>query len=94
MTFLEALRKARPLIASGKEIFICQALDTIGGGKFKHRIMYQLGIDIGNDGEFYSYGTWLKAHHHTTWLRMTQSDIRDGRLQWIDHMIRVERSNL
>jgi hypothetical protein len=83
MTFLEALRKIRPLIESGQERYICIALLNTGSNKYIKRIERQLG------GE-YTYIGWLITFHPRVRWRMTDDDFRQGRLQWIDYMIAQE----
>jgi len=83
--FSKALRKARPLIESGEARFMCHALGITGGGNFASRISRHLKKCL-------TYEIWLDKHHREVFLKMTKNDFRDGRLQWIDHMIKMEES--
>lgn len=85
MTFVEALRLARPLIESGKERFICDALSTVvpsayGAAAHRDRIRRYLDGCI-------NYEQWLYIHHYEIYSMMIHRHFRAGRLQWIDYMI-------
>ena len=89
MTFLEALRKARPLIESGRERFVCLALVEIGAPtptEHEQRINAMLYPRA-------TYDDWLQSNHPSTYSQMQKigpEAFRQGRLQWIDHMISKE----
>jgi hypothetical protein len=88
MTFTEALRLARPLIESGEVRSICAAIGCIVPSyeaymEHEHKVLKLL------DGSV-TYEAWVHRRHPKTWRRMTASDFRDGRLQWIDYMIARE----
>lgn len=83
MTFAEALRAARRLIASGEYRFICHALSKVHGRKYRSQINRQLQRCV-------YYEHWVAAFHPDSYRRMTGTDFRAGRLQWIDHMIEQE----
>lgn len=89
MTFLEALRKARPLIESGDQRFICFALSSVGAGQYKVRLTNLLGSS-------YTYREWVENHHPLVHREMERipNAFRDGRLQWIDYMIAQEERRL
>lgn len=83
MTFVDALKAARVLIADGSYTYICYALFKVSGGKYAYRIMGQLdGCD--------TYISWMERFHPSIWNTMAYDDFRDGRLQWIDHLISEE----
>ena len=87
-TFKAALKRIRPLIESGRECFICTALFKTGNGRFIHRITEQLtGL---NGSRCPTYDSWLYQYHRETYIKMTDADVVEGRLQWIDHMIAQE----
>lgn len=83
MTFAEALRGARSLISSRKTRFICMALSMVGGAEHCHRVSSQLNGCV-------CYESWTLTFHPDVRERMTSTDFRAGRLQWIDHMISEE----
>ena len=83
-TFKGALIEARALIANGESNYICDALLLTDNFLFRERIGKQLVCCC-------SYGNWLRHYHHSTYIKMTDDDLRQGRLQWIDHMISMEK---
>lgn len=89
MTFLEALRKARQLIESGRERFVCLALVEIGAPtEYEQRLNAMLD-------PWATYDDWLQSNHPSTYSQMQKigpEAFRQGRLQWIDHMISQEES--
>ena len=82
-TFKAALKEVRPLIAGGRFRYICEALAYIDNDQFKGRIQALLG-------EYATYRTWLIHVHGEKYREISRPDERDGRLQWIDHMIAQE----
>ena len=86
MTFLQALRKIRPMIESGDEHYICFALEQNGAGEYVENIEAQLG------GPSHSYSGWLARHNYGFYQAIIDStnDFRPGRLAWIDDMIAKE----
>lgn len=100
MNFVQALRRARVLIESGKETYICNAITTVG--KFDgtmtqnehdaYRARIQGILDFGarewNIGR--TYNAWVEVNHPKIYATMTDADFRQGRLQWIDHIIHEE----
>lgn len=96
MTFIQALRKARILIESGQEEFICLALwECQSHGQMTQdqcdeyvgRIQGILdrGAKTIHRGE--TYVCWVQRNHPKIAAKMKWDDFREGRLQWIDHMI-------
>ena len=85
MTFKQALIKARVFIEKEKTAWICIALWDSSGHAFTERIEQQL------DGHLF-YHAWVKANHPAIYAVMcrTPNAFRQGRLQWIDHMIAQE----
>ena len=63
--FSLALRKARPLIASGQYTWICSALQDTGGAKFCQRIMAQLN-------GFPTYVVWVERSHPKAYAQMNR----------------------
>lgn len=87
---LEALIDARERIANREATYICWALDDgamPGYKKAKKLIMKLLGGAI-------AYDEWLEIHHRNKWCNMAFEDFRIGRLQWLDHLIKHERSRI
>jgi hypothetical protein len=85
-TFKQALIKVRILIESGEQQFICHALEAVGARRYVHRIMDLLGRDT--YGREQTYYTWVANNFpDTDWDR---SQIRVGRLAWIDDLISKE----
>ena len=83
MTYLRALKKARRQIASGFDHYICIALENVGGREYQHRVMNLLnGLD--------TYEGWMYHYHKKLWERMDRHDFRQGRLQWLAHLIKEE----
>lgn len=82
-SFGEVLIKARKFILSGETHYICTALTEAGGTRFRQRIMNQL------DGRS-TYESWLREKHPRIWGKMSHANIKAGRLQWIDFMIKQE----
>jgi len=87
-TFKQALIKIRPLIKSGEASYICVALYMTDNFKFDGRIHRQLVDAMGNSCS--SYEQWMYMTHRAVSRKMTARDYREGRLQWIDHMIAQE----
>ena len=89
MTYLEALRKVRPLIESGDQRFICFALRRIGADQYRGRIKTSLDSTC-------SYGAWVQKYHAAVFREMERIPcaFRQGRLQWIDYMIQQEERRL
>lgn len=86
-TFSKALRKARPLIESGEERYLCFAIfRALGRWKYESRISRLL------DG-MCTYEGWVCDNHRATYMKMKSEDFRVGRLQWIDNMIRLEETS-
>lgn len=86
MTFIEALVKARRLINIGTETYICHALKEIGAHRYVKNIEDQLSPVT-------SYEGWVCENHPEVFSQMVASPnshryFREGRLQWIDHMIK------
>jgi hypothetical protein len=87
---LEALIDARERIASRRATYICWALDdgaVRGYKKAKKLIMKLLGGVV-------SYNEWLEIHHRNKWWSMSYEEYRIGRLQWLDHLIKHERTRI
>jgi len=87
------LRAARERIADGRENYICHAIDasekngTLSAARYLRR-----WIDSMLGRQYFSYGSWLLAHHpeiYVAALRRSDGnkDLAAGRLQWIDWMI-------
>lgn len=93
MTFLEALKKVRPRIASTLEVsritdsdFICDNLRHVGAPEWRKTISDKIG-------NVFSYEAWLELNHEEVYEQMRrigQRAFQEGRLQWIDHMIKEE----
>lgn len=87
---LKALIDARERIVRRRAIYICWALDDgaiLGYKKAKKLIMKLLGGAI-------AYDEWLEIHHRNKWCNMASEDFRLGRLQWLDHLIKHERTRI
>lgn len=108
MTWLEFLNEAGRMIAALEEGYICHAaVKLCHAGKLskelrdedQERILDQLDSAT-------SYEGWLQAHHYETYMKMLQTPgvdnghvsswegVIEGRLCWIDDMIRLERERL
>lgn len=81
----EALRRARKLIASGRQQFICHALDSIRFHTEVHKVeracvelKYEIAAYL---GKYYSLEAWLRHN------RFSGRDARADRLAWIDWML-------
>ena len=83
------LEEARVNIESGKNIFICWALEAISSGdtekertvvKIKEWMFIQLG------GKVFTYGDWLNSNYPEKSSEYLE-DMRSGRIVWIDAMI-------
>lgn len=96
MTFVEALRGARVLIANGTQDYICNAIEFQEGihwseaKRYKNRIQAILDIGIAPYDMGCSYYQWLKRNHPRICRKMTPDNFRQGRLQWIDYLIAEE----
>lgn len=87
---LKALIDARERIVRRRAIYICWALDDgaiPGYKKAKKLVMKLLGGAT-------SYNEWLEIHHRREWQDMFYEDFRFGRLQWLDHLIKHERTRI
>lgn len=83
--FGEALIKARKLIENGDEQYICHALYEVGEAGFRWEIMDRLDWSQ-------TYESWLSCNHPYVLNTMTKTDRQQGRLQWMDYMIKQERA--
>jgi len=87
---LKALIDARKRIANRETTYICWALDDgaiPGYKKAKKLIMKLLGGAI-------AYDEWLEIRHRNKWCNMAFEDFRLGRLQWLDYLIKHERTRI
>ena len=91
LAFPEALRRARMLIESGKETYICYALENVHGnaGSTQKRTSVHMGLISELLQDRVTYEGWLAAYHYDAYkaMRVTPGAFRQGRLQWIDHML-------
>lgn len=88
MTFLQALKKVRPLIEGGRYPYICWAFEMLGAAEHRPRITAQLG-------RYVSYESWMFHHHpedHERMRTIGRTAFAQGRLAWIDHMIAQEEA--
>lgn len=100
-TKIEILKKARIAIKSGNTMFICIAIDDVkraSGHMHWSELSYikesvdQLRLYISNALErTSSYGTWLEVK---LGRETTTTEDREGRVQWIDWMIRCLEEDL
>lgn len=88
MTFAEALRAARPKIEDGTYIFICTAIYHTCPEAYRaqhmQRVMRMLKGTI-------TYQDWCEKHRPKIFdvMHRTPGAFRQGRLQWIDDMIKM-----
>jgi len=95
MTFKEALQAAYILIKDHREEFICCAISAVVNQnhcndylaeKYRERVQKQLG-------ECHTYNEWMDKHHPEYLkdcmygFREHMNKAREGRLNWINHMI-------
>lgn len=87
----EILSKAKTRIEVGSDGFICLALKSVrrhlsrNDQKKADQLIYWIARML--DGRR-TYGDWLRENHKRVAIGMTLADARDGRLQWLDWMIK------
>ena len=81
MKLLNALIAARPFVEDG--MTICAALYYAGARGYQPHIMKQLYPK-------HYYDDWVRAYHPEAYIQMlrTPGAFKQGRLQWLDHMIK------
>lgn len=87
---LKALIDARERIARRRATYICWALDdgAIPGYKKAKKLIMKLLNGVT------SYNEWLEIHHCREWQDMSYEEFRQGRLQWLDYLIKHERTRI
>ena len=86
-TFLWYLIQVRGLIYSGRESYICHALNHLGApDKYRMRVLRQLqGVAA------YEVWVWRRYPEVYDRMRLSKTAFREGRLAWIDDMIKQEQ---
>lgn len=89
------LKEARKLIEDGNESYICHTISRVIFGRYwfelddtsrSHPLKTWISRQLGN---FNTYESWLRYNHRQIYSPMSPKDIREGRSQWLDHMISV-----
>lgn len=98
-TFLQVLKEVRPLIESGRYMYICRAIEgVLNRHKAPERLIHEYQRRIQDQLGFYAYtySRWLLNNHPVRYYSLkVGGSIPDGaftpgRLAWIDNMIREE----
>ena len=80
----EAFKVARKRISTGKNTFICPAVNRPENGYYG--MLAQGMIETMLEG-CYTYEGWLQTFHPATHKQMKPKDLKEGRLQWLDSLI-------
>ena len=91
MTFVEALRAVRPKIEDGTYLFICVAIHNECPAACRRQHIQRV-MDMLKGAE--TYQDWMNRKHRHIYDKMGQTPgaFRQGRLQWIDDMIKKEEA--
>ena len=87
---VNAFKAARERIAAGVDDYICYALGDVEDwgevpritcGRAQDLIMDRLDLCL-------SYESWVHENHCMTYPAMSHKEFREGRLQWLDSLIK------
>ncbi len=82
------LTKARELIRTGKEKYICEAIFKSSNSKQAFEIEKYIEKSLGF-GYCGCYEDWMEYHHPGVFKKMDKNNFREARIFWIDHMINI-----
>lgn len=87
---LKALIDARKRISQQREIYVCYALEASGLPRRKKAERLVVAL---LDGAV-TYEEWMARNHPRKYWAMSWNHFREGRIQWLDHLIKNERSRI
>lgn len=83
----EILRKAREMIASNRQTYICYAIWAVrlrNPSNQKQKLCDWVHVMLRGDA---TYSGWIYTHYPRKATKMDFVQYREGRLQWLDWMI-------